>query len=285
METAKTPDRRRRRWRQFSLRTMILLVTIVSIACSFVTARMRAAKRQEAAVKAIKEAGGLVTYDYFLDNRPHGKKGAQPPGPEWLRDRLGIDFFARVVEVRLHRFGQEKVVAKHLTAMPRLRLLNLRGVANLSDSDLARIGQLQHLEQLQLSSPKISDVLLSRISHPKRMKILVLEDTRITDVGAERLRAFSNLEELGLAGSRITDAALVNLTSMKKLRILRIEGTAITNSGLEHLAHLDKLEYVGLFGSQVTDEGALRFWHGREIPKQGEESSGAEPKDAFGRRR
>ena len=56
---------------QFSLRSLLLLVVVVAIPCSWLATEMKAAREQHAAVEAIKKLGGLVCYDYE-DTGPSG---------------------------------------------------------------------------------------------------------------------------------------------------------------------------------------------------------------------
>ena len=65
----------RRRWFQYSLRTLLLLMLLVSIGMSWVAVRMQRARRQREAVKGIERLGGGVMYDYQFDQSP-----SQPPG-------------------------------------------------------------------------------------------------------------------------------------------------------------------------------------------------------------
>ena len=54
----------KRRWLQFSLRTLLVFVTLSAVACSWFVVKMQQVRRQREAVKAIMEAGGWVWYDY-----------------------------------------------------------------------------------------------------------------------------------------------------------------------------------------------------------------------------
>jgi hypothetical protein len=253
------PRKPSHRWRQFSIRTLLLLVVVASIACSWFAVRMNVAKRQRAAVEAIEKGGGYVIYDYEYDGEGYARKGAKPPGPAWLRDRLGVDFFADVVAVMCLVERGRGAVAKHLADFPKLRSLDLGSMESVTDSDLAEIGKLRHLERVLLSSRNISDVLLVRISHAKNMNYLALPDCSITDAGTEHLRNRTRLQELGLDGCEITDAALANLEDLKELEILSLGQTEISGPGLAHLYKLDQLHYLSLNDTKVIDAGLLHL--------------------------
>lgn len=59
-----TTPRPRRRWLQFSLRSMLVLTTFVAILIAWVGPRYYTAREQRQAVKAILASGGKVGYDY-----------------------------------------------------------------------------------------------------------------------------------------------------------------------------------------------------------------------------
>ena len=59
--------------------------------------------RQRRAVKAIEKAGGTVGYDYEIDENGWLFPGYRsPPGPTWLRNLIGIDYFATIGAVCLN---------------------------------------------------------------------------------------------------------------------------------------------------------------------------------------
>ena len=92
----------RRRFRfQYSLRSLMLLVLLASLGMSWYAVRAKKAREQKAAVEEIRKLGGMVHYDYLGGVRS-SRPRADPPGPAWLRNLLGDDFVATVVEVRFH---------------------------------------------------------------------------------------------------------------------------------------------------------------------------------------
>ena len=76
------PPKRKRRWFQYSLRTLLLLTMALGIGSRWITVR---AQRQKAAVDAILNDGGAVVYDYQIDAAGGVIPDAKPPGPDWLR--------------------------------------------------------------------------------------------------------------------------------------------------------------------------------------------------------
>ncbi len=64
----------RRRWLQYSLRSLLIFVTLFAILCSWIATRMRYAIEQQAAVKALRKYTGIIEYDYQL------QETSEPPG-------------------------------------------------------------------------------------------------------------------------------------------------------------------------------------------------------------
>lgn len=102
----------------------------------------------------------------------------------------------------------------------------------ISDDDLALLGRLEHLENLNLAY------------------------TWITDQGMEHLKDLENVSELSLYYcDYITDAAVIPLKGWKKLEVLDLEGADVTSVAFEHIAHLESLRVLRVGHSRVEDEG------------------------------
>src|SRR5262245_18603147 len=97
-----TPAQPRRRWLRFSLRTLLVAMTIL---CVWLGLKVNAARRQREAVAAIAKSGAIIRYDYEMISVPGSPNtlgynpNAAPPGPAWLRGFLGEDFFCDVIGI------------------------------------------------------------------------------------------------------------------------------------------------------------------------------------------
>ena len=81
-----TPPKPRRRWFQFSLRTLFVLLTVL---CVWLAVTVNRARKQREAVAAIEAVGGMVLYEHQYDD-------SEPPGPKWLRELVGDEYFVSV---------------------------------------------------------------------------------------------------------------------------------------------------------------------------------------------
>jgi hypothetical protein len=98
--------KRKRRWFQFSLRTLLIATLIVAIPCAWLGRKIAQKQREREAVEAIVKAGGIVCYDYqkpsFITGRTF-KPTEEPYGPAFVRSLFGDNFFSEVYAVPLQR--------------------------------------------------------------------------------------------------------------------------------------------------------------------------------------
>jgi len=228
----------KRRWFQYSLRTLLLLMLLASIGMSWFAVKMQRARRQREAVEAIEKLGGWVRFDYQVNQSIvlASSPPPQPPGPEWLRRVLGDDFFAKVVSADLHNTQATDAWLEHLDGLP-------------------------HLQQLNLMGTPVSDAGVQHVERLGELRVLSLDSTQVTDAGLDRLRGLGQLQLLLLCNTKITDAGLMRLKGLRQLQSLWLYGTSVTDAGLEHLKELSHLQHLELSRTQVTDEGVKRFQH------------------------
>jgi hypothetical protein len=216
----------KRRWAQFSLATLFVVVTVLCVALALVVVP---AERQRRAVAAIEAIGGSVEYV-----EPDETVSEAFP-KRFLRRWLPPDYFDEVCAVDFD--GTDADLA-HLHGLTRLRFVNLRG-AQVTDAGLAHLPGLTGLERLYLDS------------------------TQVTGAGLVHLQGISRLHWLSLRGTRVTDTGLAHLEGLPGLQKLWLRGTQVTDVGLTHLQGLPGLRFVGLEGTQVTDAGLAQLRRAR----------------------
>jgi hypothetical protein len=157
--TEAEPPKRKRRWYQFSLRTLLIFTLICAVSSAWVASTIERKRREWEAAKAIAKAGGEVYWDYQRVNGQLGHwqpNGAEPFGPTWLRGVLGENFFSEVDHVACEG-GVE-----NLKEFPRLRSLFLVS-AGISDSGLEVVEELTELQKLSLIDTQVSDAMVSKL--------------------------------------------------------------------------------------------------------------------------
>lgn len=263
---------------RYSLATLLLAVAVMALLLAPIVNRVH---RQERTIAAIEKLGGEIGYAHerqFPNN--------QSPGPRWLREWLGDDYFREVVIVDLQgkaatdelveqiadfrSLGQLNLVETritdralpHLAKLKQLKALSI-GFNPITNGGLAHLSQLNQLVYLDLSVTSIDDDGLSVLNRFPQLYQVHLYGTAITDRGAETLSRIQTVGELDVANTRITDAGLGHLANLSRLTRLRLDQMItgqgqelrITDAGLLHVAHMPKLADLGLVNLAITDQG------------------------------
>jgi len=116
----------KRRFR-FSLRTLLVVVVLLSVGLGWFAFKMRQAERQRKAVEAIIEAGGWVTYDCDLYEDLGYMQRPVSPAPAWLTRLVGDDFFLDVGDVYLSGTKCADEDMEYLKRLTNLNRLNISG--------------------------------------------------------------------------------------------------------------------------------------------------------------
>ena len=180
----------KRRWYQFSLRALLIFVTLCAVACSWFAVKMEQARKRGEAVVEILAMGGSVTYDYNTPSSGGSAPKAQPPGPQWLRDFLGIDFFSDVTAVR---YPNEVKV----NFLPKTENLTVDSFINKDtvDAGLKDIKRFTKLRQLSLCGANINNSTLEAIKGMTQLRELNLANSLISDFGLEEIRGLDQLRK------------------------------------------------------------------------------------------
>jgi hypothetical protein len=270
------PPLSRRPWwhrLRLSVRALIVLVLVVGGGLGWFIHR---ATVQRDAVKVIKAAGGEVIYDFEQNVRHFGPSGP-PPGPKWLVDFLGVDYFADVTSVtfrtpqtddilahvgRLRRL--ERLDAKsspvtdaglaHLAGLSELRVLSCFGTLELTDAGLAHLAGMKRLEVLWIEGPtRIQGPGMGHLAGLHRLKFLCIDNE--TDAGLPNLSRLTGLRKLFIGITKVTDATLAQLSRLTWLEELAFGGETGSDAEMAHLKALTNLETLQVYGPWFTDAG------------------------------
>ena len=221
------------RWFQFSLRTLLVVVTLCAIPCSWLAVKLRQARRERAAATAIEKLGGQVEW-------------SKPSGPAWLRSFVGDDSFKTVKGVDV--WGSEE-------APPGMGLAKGTRSED-TDAALQNLTVMNQLQRLYLNGSHITDAGLGNLKESNQLQSLDLHEAKVTDAGLENLKQLHQLQWLDINGTdQITDAGLANLQGLNQLRALYLSGTHVTDAGLEYLQGFTQLQTLDVSHTQVTDAG------------------------------
>ena len=178
--------RPKRRWHQFSLRTLLLAVLVLSLPLSWFAVRTEQARKQRNAVEAIEELGGWVYYDYQWDGiGPQAP--TEPSELPWVRESWGEDFFSDVTFVQLINVGATDADLQCLQGLPNIRILGLDN-NQIGDAGLKHLEGLDNLQWLDLGYTRISDKGLKHLERLTSLRWLDLTRTQVTPEGVKKLQ-------------------------------------------------------------------------------------------------
>ncbi len=263
--------RLRRRWFQFSLRSLFLLTLFVALGLGWFMTELRRARSQTEAVEAIIRSGGTVAYRYAFGGSdsplPFGQSRFEAQRRALAR-LFGEGFLAYVVDVDFVPFpdcedgGASGTVDADLAPLERLpyvESLNLHKAFQITDAGLKHLEHLTRMRVLELESASMTDAGLQHLTAMSQLQELTLEYQRMPGRGLEPLRQFGTLRKLGFEGPWIADADLRQLRDLTGLRQLNLMGSSITDAGLEQLKGLTQLEELNISFTHVTPAGVKRL--------------------------
>jgi hypothetical protein len=213
----------------------MLLVLVVGVALAWQSNR---ARRQRAAVAALRALGVTIRYDHEYDARGLSVTDSRPWGPQWLHKLIGPEYFQEVYAVT---FGGRR-----------------RG-PRVTDADVRPLRDLPELRRLDLMQTDVTDSSLAWAGRMPHLRVIWLMNKQLTDAGVAHLAGLSELEEIYLSDSRVTGAGLASLRHMRRLRLLWLGNTQVTDAGLVHLAELGQLRRLNLVGTRVTGTGLVHL--------------------------
>ena len=241
----------------------MLLVTVL---CVWLGVQANRARNTRLAIDVVEELGGEITYAPVL------------PGPTWLRETIGDEYFVDVAGIRFSRSSitndDLEQLCTCLKKLENLQLLEFSHCDSLSDvtalqgltklqhfylsgcpiSDISGLQGLNKLQTLGLADcPNLSDI--SGLQGLSNLQTLYLGDCdNLSDISA--LQGLTNLQTLSLAGDNLSDiSALQGLTNLQTLDLSFCDNL----SNITGLEGLTKLQYLYLEGcDNVSDISALQ---------------------------
>src|SRR5436190_2347454 len=195
------PIAKRRRWWQFTLRSLLVLTLLLSLPLAWVRNEMAHKRREEVLADAIHRAGGTAVQSAV--NRLNIPDRLVVP---WeTADPFGGDSWTqayRITRVELDRgnAAEFRSLLARLKQLPYLRELDL-SYTQVRDADLREVGQLAKLTDLNLAGAHVGDEGIEHVLRLPELRKLALDYTNITDDGLKRLARLSGLQELSLTGT------------------------------------------------------------------------------------
>jgi internalin A len=175
-----------RRYVRFSVRGLIVAVLVIGgwLGCVALSARI-----QRDTVAAIQRQGGWVNYNWQQRGDLQYDPLAEPWGPRWLVNHIGVDYFGHPVYVTF-------VMGKP------------------DDTLMVPVASLRRIERLELRGPKVTDAGLVHVAAMSGLRLLNLVDTQVSDAGLVHLRRLTDLQSLSLKRTPVSGVGFVQLRGL-----------------------------------------------------------------------
>ncbi len=245
-----------RRRPRFRIWILFVPALAAAVAGPLAWGRVRRAEAQRGAVARLTRADVWLEYDYQAPSEslePGDSPPTHPPGPKWLRDLLGPEYFREVRGVGF-RFSANADQVATLAAFDRLVSLQvaLRPDAAGTFVDLP---EFPLLESATVGGPGMADAALARLAGPGKLRQLSIDRAELTDAGLgpigklARLRALDLTRMPGLSDLGVAPV-LANLPPLKRLNLSQ---TGVGDASLAPLAGWPGIESLNLHRTRITD--------------------------------
>lgn len=235
---------------RFSLKQLAIVFTVLCVAVGWALTSIQFAKTQWRIEQEV-----LANLPYNGNSDYLTTFNQVPILLEPLASVIGRKYFDRIIKYDAYGDGLTDENVKQLSKLKELRVLSLSDNPKITNSSLAYLQSLPHLEKLYLDSTNISDEGMNYISECRQLRSLHLYETSITDAGLMNLGRLSELETLVLSDTAVGDKAMEGVRNCGNLCELRIAGTRVTDKGLLQLRNLQQLRRLDTSGPLVTEQG------------------------------
>jgi hypothetical protein len=293
----------RRRWFQFSLRTLLVVTVLFSFTAAWYGNNYLRIKRQREATSVCLSHGCYLSYsepskgEDIREYAPFAS-AAIPAKPVHTTNsriwefmfgddngdqlklitidvdqdskKVAIDSFKQFPNLKFIRLNGKladgKLLRQIVNNVPRLEMLALYE-GDFNAEDIQALRNLKNLRHLDLVSRSFDDDKIKHLSELENLTHLTFNITKITSKGMEQVALLEHLEflEFAMAG-KIDDTAISKLTGLKQLRKLWLQNASITDLGLADLGQLPELEELRLHGcGNIEGSGFAKFDNSKKL--------------------
>lgn len=202
--------------RRFTLRTLLVAVTIL---CVWMGWKVQRAKKQREAIATIRNAVSpayvpMLNIYYDWQERPgrviipSTKTDAEVVVtsshllPDWFRNALGEEYFQEVVAVEIPEADDPTEIVRALAKLPELKYVRIF-FPGIDDNDVGMLAGIRKLDSLYLFDPQITDKGIEQLHRCSSLRFLEINRADVSEDALEKLKqALPSCEiSVGLAES------------------------------------------------------------------------------------
>lgn len=233
---------------QFSLRGMLITMSLLAITIGAVTSQLHQRMRLGQAVLNVAENGAYPEHWTGEDEN-------------WLEANIGYDPFGELQSIEVRTDQAVPSLLHNSDAFTGLKHLSFwSGTTDASVKYAAEFNKLPKLTRGSFYNTQITDNGMQLLGDWARVRQLFFNGGAFTDKGLLHLTNLPELESLFILGDEIgilpiTDKGLTHVGKMANLKKLHLIGIPITDAGLANLQDLTYLERLVIRRTNVTENG------------------------------
>lgn len=228
-----------------------MIFTIAALLLAVIGQKVVQARKQRQLKSLAESFGGEPYHELYFEGggkrtirQPNMNFSPEMPGPDWLRKRIGDEYFVEITEVLFdkgsHRILDDAAFKEYCDTIRTNNLPFPQGVVfgdlPVSDSSLAELISFESVTSLHVyDCPNITNDGLRSIARLPKIHYLDLSGTSIDNGGLDQLSGLTELRELSLRRTGVSDAGLIHLNGLHNLEYLSLSGTSVSVAGVKKL--------------------------------------------------
>ncbi len=252
-EPTPSPPTQRRRWFQFSLRSLLLMMLVVGCGLGWLTMRRSQSKQAWKRIADAEELGISFNVIYHSDSRGPQKSLQE----EWLDEWLWVTFPVASDSAKMSFSEDPQAAVQELRKYPHLKDLELAHIDNFTDEHLACLSDFKNLTLLYLHELPVEGSGLAHLHGNTSLEILEVKDCEnLADEAIYSIPKLPSLTQLTIENCPLTGISLGHLaTACPKLEKLILVKVPLTIEGLQEIGAIHSLKSLTLAESDVTTDG------------------------------
>ena len=185
-----------------------------------------------------------------------------------------ISGYPKIEQIRCGQTRVGDAELAELAGSKTLKAIDLSDCNRVSIEGLRSLAQCPKLSFLKVYGKSIDDAGMEVVGTMKSLKVLGLNDSRVTDEGIAKL-ADLDLRELHLFRTQVGDSGAKVISQMPNMVTLNLRDTKLSDEGVGHLVELEKLKKLdlsetnspgttsasGKHFAKMTNLTNLNLWH------------------------